>query len=80
MLCTSKRRQFFVLNTGNIKSDELMKLKPNKVYDIEDELILPPKNIQNLLQDIVDNDLVDMNSPAGQMMATSSYKEFNRFK
>ena len=50
----SKSLSFYLVE--NNRYDELIKKKKNKIYNIEDELELPSKNIQNKLEKIVEDD------------------------
>lgn len=50
----SKSLAFYLVE--NNKYDDLIKEKLKKVYDIEDDLVLPSKEIQNKLEEIVEKD------------------------
>ena len=50
----SKNFAFYLVETN--KYEKLKKDRKENIYNIEDEIPLPPKEIESLLQQIVDND------------------------
>ena len=50
----SKNLAFYLVETN--KYEKLKKDRKENIYNIEDEIPLPPKEIESLLQQIVDND------------------------